>query len=76
MPETFRNQLLVPKANMRFVFETRDGDRYEIYVISADHITVRYQYMHNDDALEIPLAQWQKQLSDCESIANITRLDH
>jgi len=74
MPETLRNQLLIPKSGMRFSFTSARGNSWEIYIISADEITVYYQYMHSDERREVALDQWQVMISDREVMAEISEL--
>lgn len=74
MVDSFRNQLLLPRTGMRFLFESDTGKAYEIFIINADNITVYYQYLHNDAREEVPLEQWQQQIMDRSWVATILEL--
>jgi len=74
MPDTLRNQLLIPKSGMRFSFRSAQGNSWEIYIISADEITVYYQYMHNDDRHEVALDRWQDMIFDRQLMAEVSEL--
>jgi hypothetical protein len=74
MPDTLRNQLLIPKSGMRFSFRSKKGNSWEIYIISADGVSVYYQYMHNDARKEVALDQWQNMVSDPHTMVEISEL--
>lgn len=71
MADTLRNQLLIPKTGMRFHFESGSGKRYEIYIISADHVSVYFQYLHNDQRQEVSMDQWQNGILAPDNISRV-----